>query len=424
LTTLDNLRKAAKRWLKSLRDGEAEARARFRRAYPDAPEHPTLRDVQHALARERGYESWIALTRVAADAVPGETALTELLEAAGRGNAPAVAAILDKHPDIINECGTLPGNTGRRTALHIGSGHEAVVRTLLERGADPNIRDEGDNAFPIHFAAERGDLAIVKLLIEHGADPIGAGTVHELDVLGWAVCWDYAHHPDVARYLLAHGARYTLFSAVALGEAGVVRELAQSGADLSQRMDRTNHRRTALHLAVVKKQIAALDALIDLGADLSLEDAVGLTPLDQAALNGEDEMTRLLMGAGARMTLPAAIALELPDQIERLVREDPEALSGTNNRRWARLLVHASGRASGRVMETLLRTVMRHRSGLSLVNMDDDGETAVDGARGYTPLHSAAFHGNTEAVKVLLKHGANPRTRDRKYYATPAGWAA
>jgi ankyrin repeat protein len=56
--------------------------------------------------------------------------------------------------------------------------------------------------------------------------------------------------------------------------------------------------------------------------------------------------------------------------------------------------------------------------------MDDDRDTAVDGAGGYTALHAAAFHGNDEAVTVLLKHGANPRTRDDKYCATPAGWAA
>ena len=175
---------------------------------------------------------------------------------------------------------------------------------------------------------------------------------------------------------------------------------------------------------MVKKQVAALAALIELGADLNPEDAVGLTPLDQAALDGEDEMARLLIDAGASITLPAAIFLERSDQIERLVRDNPEALSTTNNRQWARLLVHASGRASGRVMETLLRTVMRHRSGLSIVNMEDDKETAVDGASGYTPLHAAAFHGNEDAVTVLLKHGANPRKRDGKYCATPAGWAA
>jgi len=61
LSTLDNLRKAAKRWLRALGDGDADARARFVGAYPGAPEPPTLRDVQHALARERGHESWIAL---------------------------------------------------------------------------------------------------------------------------------------------------------------------------------------------------------------------------------------------------------------------------------------------------------------------------------------------------------------------------
>jgi ankyrin repeat protein len=423
VSTLDNLRKNAKRWLTALRDGDAVARARLVRAYPGAPDPPTLRDVQHALARERGHASWVALTKAIADRTTSETPLVALLDAAGKGDAAKVAAILDEHPDLVNQRGTLPGNTGLRTALHFGVGHEAVVKTLLDRGADPNIRDEGDNAYPIHFAAERGDLSIVKRLIEHGADPIGPGTDHELDVVGWAVCFDYAHHTEVARYLLAHGAKYTLFSAVALGEPAVVRELVHAGVDLNARMDRTNHRRTALHLAVVKKQPASLAALIDLGADLNLEDAIGMTPLDQAALDGEDEMTRSLIAAGARITLPAAIALERPEEIERIVRADPELLSVTDNRRWARIVVHASRRAPARVMETLLRTVMRHRAGLTIVNMDDDEETAVDGAKGYTALHAAAFHGNDEAVEVLLKHGANPRKRDSKYCGTPAGWA-
>jgi uncharacterized protein len=424
VSTVETLRKTAKRWLKSLREGDPEAGARLARAYPGAPRQPALRDVQHALARERGYQNWLALTRAVVDSSASETPLTALLSAAGKGEAHTVAAILDEHPDMINERGSLPGNTGLRTALHFGSGHEAVVRTLLERGADPNIRDEGDNAYPIHFAAERGDLAVVTLLIEHGADPIGTDTTHGLDVLGWAVCFDYAMHLDVARYLLAHGARHTLLSAVAMGEAEGVHALAAAGADLNQRMDRTNHRRAPLHLAVVKKQVAALAALIDLGADLNLEDAVGLTPLDHAVLDGEDEIARLLIDAGAAITLPAAIILERPEQIERLVRENPEALSTTNNRPWARILVNASSRASGRVMETLLCTVLRHRSGLSIVNVEDENETAVDGASGYTPLHAAAFHGNDGAVAVLLRHGANPRRRDGKYCATPAGWAA
>ena len=51
-TSLDNLKKEAKRWLRALRTGDADARARFDRAYPQAPREPVLRDVQHALARE------------------------------------------------------------------------------------------------------------------------------------------------------------------------------------------------------------------------------------------------------------------------------------------------------------------------------------------------------------------------------------
>ncbi|MEZ5316854.1 MAG: hypothetical protein R2752_05585 [Vicinamibacterales bacterium] len=60
-SSLDTFRKEARRWLKALRQHEAQADERLRRAWPDAPPEPTLRDVQHALAREYGHESWIAL---------------------------------------------------------------------------------------------------------------------------------------------------------------------------------------------------------------------------------------------------------------------------------------------------------------------------------------------------------------------------
>jgi len=60
-TSLDNLKKQAKRWLKQLHAGDPDARVRFERAYPTAPHNPVLRDVQHALAREYGHESWNTL---------------------------------------------------------------------------------------------------------------------------------------------------------------------------------------------------------------------------------------------------------------------------------------------------------------------------------------------------------------------------
>ncbi|MGH9373523.1 MAG: hypothetical protein ACRD15_18535 [Vicinamibacterales bacterium] len=60
-TSLDNLRREAKRWLKALRAGDPDARARLEAAYPAAPDTPTLRDVQYALARQHQQENWIAL---------------------------------------------------------------------------------------------------------------------------------------------------------------------------------------------------------------------------------------------------------------------------------------------------------------------------------------------------------------------------
>ena len=68
MKSLDNLRKLAKRWLKSLRAEDGDAVARLRRAHPTAPASPKLRDVQHAIARERGHDSWIALAQSLASA--------------------------------------------------------------------------------------------------------------------------------------------------------------------------------------------------------------------------------------------------------------------------------------------------------------------------------------------------------------------
>jgi hypothetical protein len=76
VTSLDNLRKTAKRWLKALRAGDRAAFERLRCAYPGAPVSPSLRDLQHALAREHGFPGWSALKEAcASNAVAGEQAL-------------------------------------------------------------------------------------------------------------------------------------------------------------------------------------------------------------------------------------------------------------------------------------------------------------------------------------------------------------
>jgi len=60
-SNLDALRREAKRWLKAIAAGDADATARFQSAYPDHTATPKLRELQQALAREHDFPSWAAL---------------------------------------------------------------------------------------------------------------------------------------------------------------------------------------------------------------------------------------------------------------------------------------------------------------------------------------------------------------------------
>jgi ankyrin repeat protein len=422
MSSLDNLRKAAKRWLKELRAGEPTAAARLQAVLPQSFPSPGLRDIQRALALERGFESWSALKKKVAndelrgDGVSDEACLHALIEAASKGDVGRVIEIADASPEIISRRGELEGHNGFRTALHFGIKHEPVIRALLERGADPNVRDEGDNAMPLHFAAEDQNPRIIRLLVDHGADTIGTGDTHELEVIGWSCCWDYREaNKEIVDYLLAHGAKHQIFSAVTMGEADVVRSLVAENRELLvRRMDRTNKRRTPLHQAVVKRQLQSVAVLIELGADLEALDAAGLTPLDQAALEDQHDIAQLLIDRGAVVRLPAAVALDRPDDIERLMRESPRDLEPGH--RFGTLIVRAAAASSGATVAKLIQV------GAS-VNVQDGESTSVDQTSGYTSLHAAAFHGNEAAVRVLLKHGADINAREEKYGSPPAGWA-
>ena len=76
--SLDSLKKEAKRWLAALRADAADARARLERVLTELHARPTLRDVQHALAREHGFPGWAALKEgLASDRDVGAGALAE-----------------------------------------------------------------------------------------------------------------------------------------------------------------------------------------------------------------------------------------------------------------------------------------------------------------------------------------------------------
>jgi len=90
-STLESLRREAKRWLRQLRDGSRDARERLERTWAQAPALPTLRDVQHALARELGQPGWAALKALLSRETPRQRyeRVAQSLVTAYHGDDPA-----------------------------------------------------------------------------------------------------------------------------------------------------------------------------------------------------------------------------------------------------------------------------------------------------------------------------------------------
>jgi ankyrin repeat protein len=192
MDTLDSLRKEASHWLREVRKQNPGHVKRLRLAYPDAPATPTLRDIQHALAREHGHEGWRAMTaairrehgRSSAEHVPLERRppSDRLLELAcwdhtvhGRGDdvsrEGAARRLIEKHPDV--------GRANVYTAVVCGELAE-VERMIAQAPALAKTKGGPRNWEPILYlcygrvstaAAAQHAMAIARTLLDHGADP-------------------------------------------------------------------------------------------------------------------------------------------------------------------------------------------------------------------------------------------------------------
>jgi ankyrin repeat protein len=334
-----------------------------------------------------------------------------ILDAAAEGRADELRSLLDAHPDLVDAPGT---SWERQTALHRAAWKNRLdcVRVLLDHGASVAIRDFGDNAYPLHFAAAEADFAIVRMLVEAGSDVVGEGDDHHLEVLGWATCLRGVRE-DVAGYLLRAGARLNIWSAIALGRADDVRAFVRSVPSiLSARMSRNEHGRTPLHHAAAMNRPAMVRLLLELGANVHARDDVGRTALTVAAAEKADpEILGLLQEAGATLDLLAAITLGRYDLAERILAEDPERI-GPDGRDTVALHLLVAQRESEGVRWLIDRGV------------------AVNAKRVLWDCNSTALHvttelpgGAIELTRMLLDAGADPSIRDDKYEGTALDWA-
>ena len=403
---LEWLRKQAKRRLEELRKSNADAQ---------------LSDAQFDLAKKYGFPSWRAL-KAHIDSLVTDG---QLFDAAKTGNVRRLAALLDEHPERL----LARAKPYEWSLLHhaASNGHLAAVDLLLRRGLDVNTREQGDNTYAMHWAAAAGHLEVVRRLADAGGDVVGRGDDHELDVIGWATCWDGcddAAHRAVADLLVSRGARHHIFSAIAMNLADEVRRIvAADPSALARRQSRNENHRTPLHFAVLKNRQEMIALLLELGADPLAVDGSGQPVAVYASAPETDRRVMERIGAmaaaelvsavrgrraprGGPMDLVALLALSDWDTATHLMRENPS-------------LIDSSGGALH---------LMAQRNDVAAVNWllargaDVNGRWASGGAD-VTPLHLAASRGHAQMVRLLLGAGADPRIRDSLHDGDAIGWA-
>jgi ankyrin repeat protein len=296
---LEHLKNEAKQRLKTMRAHNSTAR---------------LAEAQLLVARSYGFPSWRRLKSYV-DAL-GDLG-PQLVNAIRLGDLKTIRSILDGHPELVNASTDLDQRVRPSDALSMRLIHLAiaeakvdVLRLLIERGADLNVRNN-EGRLPLHDCFELNHDDYAKILLDAGAVPdvcaaAAYGMYDELDQilekdpesandlstgnspLGWAV---YGRESKSAVILFEHGAIADRppYDSLAWGPASGVAStvvtpvLLEHGADPNWRDGDGN---TALHRVILSRLVLDpakfVQLLLESGADASARNREGRTPLDVA----------------------------------------------------------------------------------------------------------------------------------------------
>jgi hypothetical protein len=435
-STLETLKKEAKRWLKALRVGDVQARQRLLAATPAASPNPGLRDVQLALAREYGLLGWAALRQALYELALARHSHEErveiVLRSAWGGDPVAAARILARWPEIGADnlyAAAATGNLAeveRRLAAgpaaatrkggpldwepllyvayaRLGGDEHAIdiVRLLLDHGADPNAQfddgwcnpfkvltgviGEGEGDKPPHPRAN--ELAL--LLIERGADPYDSQTLYNTSITRDDTAWlDFLWTQSEQRNRLMKW-----------------REVPAMGGNVP-----LNALDYLLGNAVANDHLARAEWLLVHGANANGVHAYSGRPLrEEALISGNMAMADLLVRHGAAappldgQAAFQAACMRLDRDAARAISErHPECL------RDASPMLIAARRGRADIVALLLE-----------LGMDAD----VADATGQRGLHNASGNGAIEVAKLLIAHGADIDRPTTKFDG-PLGFAA
>ena len=264
------------------------------------------------------------------------------------------------------------------------------IERLLADGVDVNA-PHGDGATALHWAAHRDLADVAALLLRHGAG-VDAADDHGVTPLALAclnasesmvgLLLDADADPNVA----TTSGVTPLMTAARVGDPGVVRRLLEAGADPTAA--EAVRGQTALMWAVAENHTRAAAVLLEVGGGATTRSANGFTPLLFAAQQGNVEVARLLLAAGADVEEAA-----------------PEGIAGDTN---ARVLFREGSEASA-----LLVAIDSGQADVARFLLERGADPNHDGA-GRTPLHSAVQQELPDVVAALIAAGADPDARLEK----------
>ena len=306
------------------------------------------------------------------------------------GDLERVRELLDQDPRLANrvsEYVTYYLGSGAPLKNAAANGHMEIVRLLLERGADPNLPEEGiaPHGHALYSAVANGHYEIAKLLLEHGAYP-NPEVESSADALSRAISNSdqqmidllcsygaaravhlLAYYGDVRTAAAVFAANpaladdpEALANAAGEGHEAFVWLMLRYQPDLPKRMTfpgwsvgaKTRElnellfkhgmnpsqpdwlRVTPLHHFARKGDVEKAAIFIDHGADLHARDEdICSTPLAWAAKFGQTRMVEFLLMRGAKLSLPDDPPWAMPlqwatrrghDEIARLLTEYEE----------------------------------------------------------------------------------------------------
>jgi ankyrin repeat protein len=266
--------------------------------------------------------------------------------------------------------------------LAADNNYTEAIRLLLKAGADADSPNpDGETA--LHLVARAGNVEAAKLLLKAGAKVDAREKLGGQTPLMWAAA---RRKPAVAELLLRNGADVNARSAIRDYQRVATAE------SRAKQLDRGGF--TPLLYAARENCGECVEILLKHKVNVDLPDPSKVAPISIAMINGNWDITKRLIEAGADVnqwdifgSSPLAVAIG--------------NLSGRGNA----LPLDQPQKATGREVVTLLLQRGANPNQQNYFKPPDRG----GGGRGTTPFLSAVQTGDLALVRELLAHGANPK---------------